>query len=1210
MATLSLRPSSSRRISSTLFAAAITALLMLFLTSPYGSAQTDQGAITGVVQDASGAVIPNAQVTATNVDTGLALETKSNGSGVFVFSPLKIGNYTVSASATGFQTVRRENLHLDIQQRLNLNFTLPAGVVTETVKVDSAAPVLQTQDAAVGQVISTKEINDTPLNGRNWVYMAQLTNGVAPPFGNTRGSGSGDFVANGQRAEQNNFILDGVDNNTNLVDFLNGSSYVMRPPPDALSEFSLQTSNFSAEFGHSAGAVLQADTKSGTNQIHGDLWEYVRNTNLDAINWNAGPKAVVPPYHQNQFGATLGFPIWKNKLLYFGDIETNRISISNPNLINVPSALERQGNFSELLDGNLTGVGAPTKLYEPNTADPHQPLVCNGQQNVFCPNQINSVAQNILKLYPAPNANNGKLYNNYLVNLGNTDNTFQWDQRLDWNIGSKDQSYARYSYLHEIKTHGLPLGAILDGSGYGGLYDTNLAMNFMGSETHIFTPTLTNELRFGYNWGVFNFQQPNAFNPTLNTSLGLGPQPSNLKPGQYGLPLGYVNGTIQQWGSVGISRESQNVYQIIDNVTKLWGNHSVKFGASFQAIRFYYIYAPADLGQYHWNGQFTGLVGVANTGSAVADMLVDQQNYAAISVSPNVNDAQWYDAGYVQDDWKITRKLTLNLGVRYDYFQPYKEMAGQQANFIVTSPLGIGTGSGVVQFPKSQQNIVLGASFLNALAKDNVTVQFVDNDRLVTSQKTNFAPRVGFAYSPVDRTVVRGGFGIFYGGLQSEGNGNLGANFPYSNQASFYAPTCVPPTPGQVGLGNCPSLAAQKGITLQAGLLPATNGGQLQTFISQPGFHSFDPNIKPPYTMTYSLGVQQQVSPNMSFTLTYVGNLSRHLELYGAPNTAPGLWRPGTNTNPFNPFPDLGGIGQVHFAGVSTYNSLQAKVEKRYSHGLTFLATYTWSHALDDASDAGGLFTAIGDRQPALIPYIDELTNSVFDIRHRFTINGNYELPFGRRRAFVNHSPRWLDEIAGGWSTSLTFAAQTGTPFTVSPNISTASGGGARAYPVRSPYSGGGTPDPTNPSLTSCPAQVRTKQNYINPCAFRNPLPGEMISDATHPVGSINPDGVPVEFQAPVTDRATAILLLGGRQNDVYGPGYYQVNMSIFKSFSTWHEQNLEFRADGFNVLNHPTLGTPRGSMNATGGLISGPKFFQNNTPDARFFQLALKYVF
>ncbi|WP_158749244.1 TonB-dependent receptor [Acidobacterium sp. S8] len=1181
------------------YAGFIVVALMALIQGRAGLAQVDQGSIAGVIQDASGAVVPNAAVTVTNVDTGLSFQTKSNGSGTYVVTPLKIGNYTITATAEGFQTTARENVHVDAQQKLGVNLTLQLGSVSQTITVSTAPPMLQTQDGAVSQVISTETINNTPLNGRNWVYIAQLTAGVAPPFGNTRGSGSGDFVANGQRAEQNNFILDGVDNNTNLVDFLNGASYIMRPPPDALSEFSLQTSNFSAEFGHSAGGVMNASIKSGTNQIHGDMWEYFRNTNLDAINWNAGPNAATPPYHQNQFGATLGFPIWKNKLFYFGDIEANRISISNPTPINVPTALEKQGNFSELLNGDLTGVGAPTRLYQPNSADPAQPLSCNGQQNVFCPNQINSVASNILNLYPAPNANNGKLYNNYLVNLGNTDNIIQWDQRLDWNINSSDQAYARYSYLHEIKTNGLPLGPLLDGSGYGGEYDTNLAMNFMGSETHIFNPTLTNEFRFGYNWGVFNFQQPNAYNPSAASSLGLGPQPPNLKPGQYGLPSGYVNGTIQQWGSVGISRESQNVYQILDNVTKIWGNHSLKFGVSFQAVRFYYIYAPADLGQYHWNGQFTGLPGVSNTGSAVADMLADQENYATISQSPNVNDAQWYNSAYAQDDWKVTPRLTLNLGVRYDYFQPYKENSGAQANFVVTGPLGIGTGSGVYQLPKSQQNVDLGAPFLSILAKDNVSVQYVDNDRLVTSQKTNFAPRIGFAYQAQPNTVFRGGFGLFYGGLQSNGNGNLGANFPYSNQAQFFAPTC--------STGNCPSLASQN-ITLQAGLLPSIGAG-LQTFVSQPGFHATDTEIKTPYTMNYSFGMQQALSPSLVASISYVGNVTRHMELYSAPNTAPGLWRPGTNTNPFNPFPDLGGVGQEHFAGVSTYNSLQTKLEKRYSHGLSFLATYTWSHALDDASDAGGLFTAIGTRNQMLIPFIDELTNSVFDIRSRFTINGNYELPFGKGRAFFNNS-RLADETVGGWSTSLTWAAQTGTPFTVSPNNSTAANGGARAYPVKDPFSGGGTPDPTNPSLSSCPTQVKNKQNYFNPCAFRNPLPGETISDDTHPVGSVNPDGVPVLYQAPVTDQATAIVLLGGKQNNIYGPGYYQVNMSLFKSFPTWREQNLQFRADAFNLLNHPTLGQPNGSMNSNGGLISGPKFFQNNTPDARFFQLSLKYIF
>jgi hypothetical protein len=354
-------------------------ILLLLLIAPALTlpGQVDQGAITGSVQDPSGAIIPGANVTITSIDTGLVLERTTNASGNYIFSPLKIGNYKVSATAPGFQT-SQENVHLDIQQRLNVVLALKPGAVSESVTVTATAPLEQTQDASVGQVIDAQTINDTPLNGRNWVYIAQLTAGVTPPFGNTRGSGSGDFVANGQNAEQNNFILDGVDNNTNLIDFLNGSSYVVRPPPDALAEFNLQTSDFSAEFGHSAGAVVNASIKSGTNHVHGDLWEYFRNTNLDAQNWNAMSKG---PYHQNQFGATLGFPIWKDHLFYFGDMEVNRISIANPSNTSVPTALMRKGDFSDLLNPSLTGQNEPIQLYQPNSGGTTK-LSCNGKNTV------------------------------------------------------------------------------------------------------------------------------------------------------------------------------------------------------------------------------------------------------------------------------------------------------------------------------------------------------------------------------------------------------------------------------------------------------------------------------------------------------------------------------------------------------------------------------------------------------------------------------------------------------------------------------------------------------------------------------------------------------------------------------------------------------------------------------------------------------------
>ena len=1185
-----------------------TAALLLFGGACF--AQVDQGAITGVVQDATGAIIPDASITVTNVDTGLVLQTKANASGTYVVSPLKIGNYTVTATATGFETVTHANLHVDAQSRLSVNLTLHPGAVTQTVTVSSAQPLLQTQNGAVGQVISTETINNTPLNGRNWVYIAQLTAGVAPPFGNTRGSGTGDFVANGQRAEQNNFILDGVDNNTNLVDFLNGSSFVMRPPPDALSEFSLQTSNYSAEFGHSAGAVLSASIKSGTNQIHGSVWEYFRNTNLDATNWNA---QTTPPYHQNQFGATLGFPILKNRLFYFGDLEANRISIGQTGVYTVPTALMRQGNFSELLNTSLTGASGPIQLFQPNTGGA-QTLSCNGQNNVYCQNQINSVAQNILNMYPQPNANNGRLLNNLIENVPTRNNTFQWDQRLDWNITARDQAYARYSYDHQIILNNLPLGPVLDGSGYGGERDTNLAENFMLSETHIFAPTLTNEFRFGYNWGVFAFLQPNANNNGLAASLGLGGVP-DLGHNQGGLPLGlfYASNGIpsanstccggvvaNQWGSVGTSDESQNVYQILDNVTKIVGNHSLKFGVSFQAIRFFYRYAPASLGQYTYNG--TATENPSNptlTGYAIADFLANQMNSAYIANAPNVNNAQWYNAAYAEDDWKIARNLTLNLGVRYDYFQPYKENAGQQANFIADpSSLGFGTGSAVYELPTRARNVDLGTLFLNTLAGNNVTVQYNNNERLATSQKTNFAPRIGFAYQAKPDTVFRGGFGIFYGGLQSQGNTNLGANFPFSNSASIPALSCLP--------GNCPSLASQ-GITLETGLLSQTSGG-LQNFVSHPGFHAIDPQIKTPYTMNYSFGMQQALSSNLVATISYVGNVSRHLTLYYDPNTVRGLFNPNISTQQYQPFPDLGGAGTIHYGGVSTYNSLQAKMEKRYSSGLSFLATYTWAHALDDTSDAGGLSTGIGDRNIILLPFDTEFTNSVYDVRNRFTLNGNYELPFGRGKAFANQSSAWANQFIGGWSTSLTFTAQTGTPFTVTPNNTGPSGGSARAIQVSDPFS------PTVGGANGCPTKVRNKTNWYNPCAFKNPLSGSLIAPPGVTPGAIDPTtGQPNQFQfaSPVTDTATVLALLGGRSNTIYGPGYYGMNMSLFKNFPTWREQYLQFRADAFNVLNHPTLANPSNtSINPSGGNITGPKFFQNNTPDARFFQLSFKYTF
>ncbi len=796
---------------------------------------------------------------------------------------------------------------------------------------------------------------------------------------------------------------------------------------------------------------------------------------------------------------------------------------------------------------------------------------------MLCQGQIDPVAQKILNLYPAESGPNvGKTYNNLVENVSQHNNTWQWDQRLDWNISQKDQAYGRYSYNHQQALSALPLGPILDGSGYGGYNNDFLAENGMFSETHIFTPNLTNEFRFGYNWGRFSFLQPNA-NTDVSAQLGLGGVP--FSPGQGGLPTGSVGG-ITRWGGSGFmpALESQNVYQILDNVTKILGNHSLKAGIALENIRFAYNQAQAARGSYNYSGTYTSSPAAKiPTGSGVADFLVNQMHTASISNSQNIADQLSYNSAYVQDDWRVTPRLTLNLGVRYDYYQPYKEMSGRQANFVITGPLGIGTGSAVYQITAKGQNVPLGAKFIQLLAANNVAIQYVNKDRLLTSQKANFAPRISFAYQVDPKSVINGGFGTFYGGLQNEGNGNLGSNYPFLVTASIPAPSC--------SFGNCPSI----GVTLENGLSAQLANG-LQNFVSFPGFHSTDPHVKTPYTEDYNLSFQHALSDSLVATLSYVGNVSRHIQRYYAPNTAPVLLAPGKSTTSYQPFPTLGGSGQISYSGVSTYNSLQTKIEKRYSSGLSFLATYTWAHALADASDAGGLQRAIGDRQQALIPVIDEFTNSAFDVRNRFTFNGNYELPFGKGRAHMNQS-RLVDLVAGGWSASLTFVAQTGNPFTVSPNISTASGGGARANLVRDPFAAGGSPDPSNPGI-ACAPKTRNKTNWYNPCAFANPLPGNLIT-------------------TPVTDTATAIAYLGGKSNQIYGPGYNRVNMSLFKNFSTWRQQYLQFRADAFNLLNHPSLANPSvTNINPNGGAITGPKSFQNNTPDARFFQLALKYEF
>ncbi len=1190
-----------------IFSGAGLALLAVFcfFAAASAPAQMDQGTITGLIQDDTGAAIPGAKVTLTSSDTGLVFTTNADAGGIYTFSPIKIGNYTISATADGFQTTTQDKVQLQLGERLNVPVTLKPGAVSQTVEVTDAPPLLQTQSASVGQVLSTQTINTTALNGRNWVYIAQLTAGVDPAAG-SRGAGQGDFEANGQDAGQNNFILDGVDNNINSVDFLNGASFAVRPPPDALAEFEVSTSSYNAELGHSAGAVVNASIKSGTNQIHGDLWEYFRNTVLDARDFNA---LTVPKYNQNQFGATLGFPILRNKLFFFGDVEDNRIVFGQTYTGTVPTADMRAGNFSELLNTSLTGLAKPVQLYQPNSGGT-QTVSCGGQNNVYCPAQIDPVAQGILKLYPAPNTNGNLIYNNYVTNLNSVDNRWSWDTRVDWNVSPKDQTFARYSYLNERASYPSPLGPILDGGSYGadGAI-VNFAQQFVGSETHVFNPQTTNEFRFSYSWGHFS-DAPIDANANTAAEVGLGGIP--YAPGNGGLPPTSINGVPGTSGSASISGstavggissfgtpayytadEYENTYQILDNVTKIVGKHSLKFGVNFESMRFSTLAPPYSRGTYGFSGQYSSDPGVSFTGFGTADFITNQINSASISNLSTVSNNRWYRSAYAQDDWRVNSRLSLNLGVRYEYFQPYKENSGSQANFYATGPAGIGTGSGTLLIPTQQQAAPLSASFLSALAANNITLQYLGNPHLANAQNLNFSPRVGFSFQADPKTVVRGGYGIFYGGLENIGGSpNLGFQYPFQFTSSFPAPNCAP--------GNCPS----NGLTLENGFSQAINEG-LQNFVSTPGLIGIGPHIKTPYTQSENLTVQRMINNNLTASIGYVGAVGRHVFNVLNQNAPAAVINPGNNAQFVQPFPLFAGDNYVAMSGVSTYNALQTKIEKRFSSGLSFLTTYTWSHTMDDAPSALGSTGEGGYRNPNLIPIIDDFADSPWDTRQRFTFNGLYELPFGVGRAHM--SQRGIaDLVAGGWSSSLTFAAQTGNPFTVYPDITTAAGGTSHAILVRTPFARGGSPDASNPGVT-CPGSVRNRTNWYNPCAFANPLPGSLISPGANG-GNPQPG---YQYPQYVTNLQQVEQFLGGRRNQITGPGYERINMSIFKNFTTFREQKLQFRTDIFNLLNTPAYGDPSvTSNNSNGGQITSPRFFQSNTPDARFFQFSLKYLF
>jgi hypothetical protein len=1149
--------------------------------------QVDQGAVTGTVLDTTGAIVLGATVTLASLDTGLVLTRTTGEHGDYIFQPVKIGRYKLTASASGFETSTRENILVDVSSRVGVVFNLKPGSVSEVVEV-TAAPELQTEEASTGQVFSTETISQTPLNGRNYVFIAQLSTGVAPANGSAPGSKKGDFTANGQRSWQNNYILDGVDNNSNLVDFVNGATFVMKPVPDALQEFKVQTSDYSAELGHSAGAVVNAAIKSGTNEFHGSAWEYFRTDKLNARDYFDTYK---PEYHENQFGATLGGPIIRNKLFFFGDAEANRITFGQSGYYTVPSTKMREGDFSELLSSSFTGLSEPVYLYQaggPQRANGSTIIntryrECNGQINVLCAGDISTVAKNLLSYYPQPNVSTTTLTNNYLFQSKASDNTTQYDAKIDWNPTASDQAFARYSYSNEPGYYPSPLGNVLDGGGYGASgHIANQGRNFVFSETHFFNNNTSNEFRFGYNWIHSGYLQQNS-GTDLAAQLGLGGIPFAALNG--GLPDVSL-GRVSAFGSPSYepTNEKENVYQILDNISRVIGRHTLKAGVNIQSIRFYGLFPPYSLGSYSFTGAYTeDPNNTSFSGDGTADFLLDSINSSTITNMQSFYDNRWYRTAYVQDDWKLLRNLTINLGLRYEFVQPPHELNDRQANF-----LGDFNGkTGTYLLPKSQQNVAIPAALQQAFTADNISLEYTSNGALVTSQKMNFAPRIGFSYQIDDKSVVRGGFGIFYGGLESIGGGpNLGSNAPFNYQDNFPS-SGVCSVDATTGVADCPT----NGQTLETGFSNAIAAG-LSNYANIPTIFAAQFHQQTPYSEAYNLSFERQLGASTTAQLAYVGNVDRHLQVSYNANEI-GIVPPGYALQANLPFPSFGTIEPIVDQGVSNYNSFQAKLDRRYTNNLYFLASYTWAHSLDDAFGTIGQSKSGGYRNARLLGLGYDYGTSMQDVRQRFTLSAQYNLPFGKGQKFAN-SNKLEDLVIGGWSTTMLFRVQTGQPVVITAGNSPTNGsGGAYAIRVGDPFAAGGTPQAGTGEV--CATKTRTVKNWFNPCAFANP------PQAVTTVTGVN----------QVQIESAGLLPYGSKgRTSVSGPGYNRIDLSAFKSFPVVKTTSLQLRADIFNLLNTPAYGLPNNSVGSGSFSTITSEQFSGEQPDARVVQFAARFQF
>ena len=978
----------------------LTLLLGAFCLSAFAQV-TGVATLQGVVTDNSNAVLANAEVTVTNLDTGIVVKAMTNEAGLYRVPALNPGRYSVEAKVNGFAAARVNETRLEVGQTARLDLSLKIGNVSETVEVQAQATLLNSETTDVGQVIDGKRIVEMPLNGRNYLQLAQLTAGVLPA-GNSRTSDEGGFLAFGQHTYQNNVLLDGADNSSRASGGpLGFEAQAVKPPVDAVGEFKVLTNNTSAEFGYSTGAKVLVTTKNGTNQFHGSLYEFLRNDKFDATNFFANRAgAKKPVFKQNQFGGTIGGPIIKNKAFFFMSYQGTRRRIGQTFTSTVPSRdIKERGDFSKQ-------PAIRRNVYDPNTLTGTGATAVKQQfaNNIIPLNRWDPVAAALIKLYPDPNiAGRENDTNNYFFSPSAKDDAEQYDWRGDYNFSDKHRFYARYSKRNQNKLDPGPLPLPAD----GGLWTTTVlpGHNIAANLNSTFGATTTNEVRFGYTYFPTRFDIP--YDKNLNADYGIKNAPGDKFSD--GLDHGWSRFTPSGYAEIGARSFWPNI-NTLDNLTLAdtfsWQlkNHTLKFGGEYRRIQIFREAQRFRRGNFTFSGVYTSekpndAASRANSGNGLADFLLGNVANGTYGRAQGEEIVAPYYGVFVQDDWKVAQNITLNLGLRWEgtrgafYPNPDKQTV---ARYWLPEFYGTSQAEGVY-FPTSA------------------------NDCGCKNDLMNFAPRLGIAWKLNDKTVVRAGAGIFY--AQPDGFDSQFSNYftgpPRANELTFAANNTVPVARLSTGFPDLPA-----GTTIP-------NNSSIDLFAIQ--------RITPA-SYQWFLDVQRNLPLDIVLTLGYAGAGTRHLTTtrnLNAPLTPDAVALANTRRRLRTNF---NAINVRENSSSSNYNSMTAKAERRFTNGFTLLSSFTWSHNIDFVGELLNNGENVSGYRDQYNPDWERASSNQ-DRRLAWVTSYVYELPFGKGKKMLSSGAgAW---ILGGWQLGGIASFLSGRPLTHSVSVDRQNNNGA-----------------------------------------------------------------------------------------------------------------------------------------------------------------------